>query len=172
MKELILTVDENDNVTGTEEKVACHRGDGILHRAFHVMVFNSKGELLLTKRSAEKMLWPGIWDGTIASHVHDGEGYEDAAIRRIPTELGVICHEVAYLFKFRYHIRYKDVGAENEICAVLSATLDSIFPNEDEVSEYKFISIDALARDVKLNEQHYAPWFLIAFEKWLGMQKE
>ena len=52
MSEYISIVDENDNIIGTEEKMKCHDGGGILHRAFTLMVINSKGEFLLTKRAS------------------------------------------------------------------------------------------------------------------------
>ena len=54
-EELIL-VDASDNELGFLGKEECHDGDGILHRAFSLFVFNTHGELLLQKRSAEKRL--------------------------------------------------------------------------------------------------------------------
>jgi hypothetical protein len=79
----IIVVDEDDNVIGEEDKEKCHDGDGILHRAFLAMVFNRAGELLLTRRSMSKKLWPQYWDGTVASHTVRGEDYEQASRRRL-----------------------------------------------------------------------------------------
>src|SRR3989338_2213539 len=76
MDEQITIVDKTDKAVGTEGKGKCHDGEGILHRGFLMMIFNSKGELLLAKRSKEKRLWPGFWDMSVASHVHQGESYE------------------------------------------------------------------------------------------------
>jgi len=171
MPEYILTVDENDNVIGTEEKMKCHDGDGILHRAFTLMIKNNKGEFLITKRSDKKRLWPGIWDGSISSHVHKGESYEDAARRRLPDELGVKSNKVDFLFKIRYQTRYKDVGSENEIDAFLIVDgIDEVFPREEEISDYKFLSLEELNEDIEKNPKNYAPWFLIIWNKFISME--
>jgi len=172
MPEYILTVDENDNVIGKEEKVKCHLGDGILHRAFTLMVFNDKNELLITKRSKEKMLWPGIWDGSISSHPNEGESYEEAGRRRCPQELGVECDDVKLLLKIRYQTPYKDVGSENEIDAALVVKgINEVFPNKEEISEYKYVDLKELEEDIKNNPEKYAPWFIIIFEKFMDSQR-
>jgi len=111
--EHIVIVDENDNYVGEEEKGKCHDGKGILHRGFLIMVFNKTGELLLARRSNKKRLWPGFWDGTVASHVIEEEDYIQASKRRLLQEIGVSTDKLKYLFKFRYHIGYKDIGSEN-----------------------------------------------------------
>ena len=56
--EKVILVDENDNETGSKEKVKAHLGNVVLHRAFSVFVFNGKKELLLQQRASKKMLWP------------------------------------------------------------------------------------------------------------------
>src|SRR5574340_1522629 len=118
MPELIVTVDELDNVIGTEDKEKCHDGEGILHRAFLAMVFDASGNLILAKRSEKKRLWPGFWDGTVASHLFSDEDYAGASKRRLLEELGLETNSVKYLFKFRYKVGYKNIGTEHEICAV------------------------------------------------------
>lgn len=67
MKKLIL-VDEKDNIIGKEEKVKCHLGKGILHRAFTIFIFDKEGKVLLQKRSKNKFLWPGFWETSCSSH--------------------------------------------------------------------------------------------------------
>jgi isopentenyl-diphosphate delta-isomerase len=164
-KQQIVIVDENDNFIGEEEKEKCHDGNGILHRGFLVMVFNKTGELLLTQRSERKKLWPGFWDGTIASHVVKGEDYIQASKRRLAQEIGLITNNVKYLFKFRYYIRYKNIGAENEICGVTMVDgidTDKIFPDSKEISDIKFISTRVLIDDFRKNENKYTPWLILA----------
>ena len=56
--ERLILVDPDDNETGFLSKAECHDGDGVLHRAFSVFLFNSNGELLLQQRAAGKRLWP------------------------------------------------------------------------------------------------------------------
>ena len=42
----VQLVDEHDNNIGTMEKLEAHE-KGVLHRAISVLIFNSKGEILL-----------------------------------------------------------------------------------------------------------------------------
>lgn len=161
-RELIVTVDESDNILGREEKWKCHHKGGILHRAFMVMVFNNKKELLLARRSSEKSLWPLYWDGTIASHNRENESYEEAAKARMRFELGVATENLKYLSKFHYRVKYDDEGSENEICAILIAEgieENDIAVNKDEISEIKFADPARLKKMRKLT-----PWLIIALK--------
>ncbi|MDA8088262.1 MAG: isopentenyl-diphosphate Delta-isomerase [Nitrospiraceae bacterium] len=162
MKRIVM-VDEDDNPIGLEEKEKCHEGDGILHRAFLGMVFNDKCEILLARRGQSKKLWPGWWDGTVASHPSEGESYEQAVARRLREELGIEAREMKFLFKFRYQARYGAVGSENELCAVLAVRVgsDRICPNPEEVSEVRFADPRKLAGEAA---GLYCPWFLLALE--------
>ena len=56
--EKLILVDESDNERGHMSKAECHDGDGQLHRAFSVFLFNTDGELLLQQRGESKRLWP------------------------------------------------------------------------------------------------------------------
>ena len=96
MAELCLVVDNQDKVIGAESKHACHRDGGIRHRAFSVLIFDSKGRLLLQKRSAEKITFPGVWANSCCSHPLDiesendgSDGVENAARRKLYQELGI-----------------------------------------------------------------------------------
>lgn len=59
LKDQCYLVDENDRVIGTASKKECHLvqedGNIPLHRAFSVFLFNKKGDLLLQKRSSDKV---------------------------------------------------------------------------------------------------------------------
>ena len=56
----VILVDENDNPIGTMEKMEAHQ-KGLLHRAFSVFIFNSKGEMLIHKRADNKYHSPALW---------------------------------------------------------------------------------------------------------------
>ena len=164
LEEYVILVDKNDNPLGIEEKVKCHLPNGKLHRAFTALLFDEKGKLVLTKRSSSKMLWPGDWDGTVASHPRESETYVSSAERRMPEEVGISC-KFDYLFKFEYHVPYKDVGSENEICGtVLGIVNNSTQFNliEDEISELKWITPSELIDELKNKPQNYCPWMIIA----------
>ena len=59
--EALILVDEADREIGYLSKTRCHEGEGVLHRAFSLLIFNEHGELLLQRRSAGKRLWPHHW---------------------------------------------------------------------------------------------------------------
>ena len=163
-EEYVILVDEKDNPIGLEEKVKCHLPNGRLHRAFTALLFDKEGKLVLTRRSPEKMLWPRDWDGTVASHPRGKETYVSSAERRMPEEVGISC-KFDYLFKFEYHVPYKDVGSENEICGTLLAVIDNSTNFnlvKEEISEIKWISPEELIKELKKNPQSYCPWMLIA----------
>jgi isopentenyl-diphosphate delta-isomerase len=165
-EEFVILVDENDNPIGTEEKAKCHLPGGRLHRAFTVLLFDKDGNLVLTKRAKEKMLWPGDWDGTFASHPRESETYVSSGERRMPEELGIE-GKLDYLHKFEYHVPYKDVGSENEICGTLIGIIDKASEPkeiEGETVEIKWISAKELLSELKTNSQIYCPWMLIALE--------
>ena len=164
MEEYVILVDENDNPIGKEEKVKCHLPNGKLHRAFTALIFNNEGKLLLTKRSEGKMLWPNDWDGTVASHPRESETYASSAERRMPEEIGISC-KMNYVNKFEYHVPYKDIGSENEICGTLIGTIDSFDESsmiKDEISEIKWINPDELKNELEQNRDVYCPWMVIA----------
>ena len=164
MDEYVILVDENDNPIGKEDKVKCHLPNGILHRAFTALIFNGEGKLLLTKRSEGKMLWPGYWDGTVASHPRESETYVSSAERRMPEEIGIVC-KMNYMNKFEYHVPYKDVGSENEICGTLIGIVDDFDETcliKDEISEIKWIDPDELKNELEQNMDVYCPWMVIA----------
>lgn len=163
MEHLIL-VDGNDYPIGTEEKVKCHLPNGKLHRAFTILLFDREGRLLLTKRSMDKMLWPGDWDGTVASHPRQSETYITSAERRLPEELGVSC-KLEYLFKFEYHVPYKNIGSENEICGTLIGIVKEplkIKLVKEEITDIKWLTLDELLNDIKKSPQIYCPWMIVA----------
>lgn len=161
----VVLVDENDNAVGLAEKVEAHTGNGKLHRAFTVLIFNSQGETLVAQRSMDKMLWPLYWDNGCASHPLQGEGYVEAGERRLTEELGFTC-DLRIVDRFIYHEKYMDFGSENEVCTTLIGEYDGdIKPNPGEVADYKWMSIDDLKKDITAHPDIYTVWFKIALDR-------
>jgi len=86
-EEIFDIVDENDVVIGRNIRSEVHRL-GLRHRAVHVLVFNSRGEVFLQKRSMKKDCFPGAWDSSAAGHLDCGEDYDACALRELKEELG------------------------------------------------------------------------------------
>ncbi len=163
--EQVVLVDAGDNELGFEEKFACHKNPVKLHRAFSVFIFNSKGQMLITKRSKEKKTWPGFWSNTCCSHPKVNEPIELAAKRRLNEELGFTC-DLKFLFKFIYKADYDNTWGEHELDWVYVGYYDGpIKPNEDEIDELKFIDIDVLKKDMSAHPERYTPWFRICLSR-------
>ena len=81
-------VNERDEVIDRKARSEVH-ARGLLHRAVHVLVFNSRGEIFLQKRSMKKDRQPGVWDSSCSGHVDSGENYDRTAVRELREELGL-----------------------------------------------------------------------------------
>jgi isopentenyl-diphosphate Delta-isomerase len=86
-EEIFDVVNERDEVIGRQSRREVHRL-GLMHRAVHVLVFNSRGEVFLQKRSLSKDRQPGLWDSSASGHVDSGEDYDACALRELGEELG------------------------------------------------------------------------------------
>ena len=160
----LVTVNEKDEKLGLEDKVKAHLGKGILHRAFTILIFNSKNQLLIQKRGKDKMLWPLIWEASCSSHPLKDENYITAGKRRLKKELGFTC-KLKNLGKFQYQAKYKNIGSENEVCALLAGRHQGrVKPNPKEVVEWKWIDLKTLKKDILKRPVKYAPWLKIALK--------
>ena len=162
--EQLILVDSEDREIGAMPKMDCHLGDGVLHRAFSVFLFNQDGDVLLQRRSADKPLWPLYWSNACCSHPRVGETVEQAAGRRLREELGVEC-ELRFLYKFEYQAQFEDVGTERELCHVYVGRSDGPFdPNESELADLRFFSRDELAARLVAERDRFTPWFQMEWE--------
>ncbi len=86
-EEIFDVVNDRDEVIGQLPRREVHR-QGLRHRAVHVLIYNSKGEIFLQKRSASKDTFPRRWDSSAAGHLNPGEEYDACAMREVREELG------------------------------------------------------------------------------------
>jgi len=164
MAEYILTVDEQDRETGYMEKMEVHKR-GVLHRAFSVMIFNNKGEVLLQKRAKEKYHSPGLWTNSCCSHQRQGEALTEAVARRIREELGISC-DCMEAFKFNYLAQFDNGLIEHEIDHVFIGHYNgNVFPNKDEVEEIRWISLDKLYKEINEHPEDFTYWFKILMKQ-------
>lgn len=156
--ESLILVDEQDRQIGAASKHDCHAGEGRLHRAFSIFLFNGRDELLLQQRSAQKPLWPLFWSNTCCSHPRVGETMTVAVERRLDEELGLSC-EPRFLYKFKYHAPYEDQGSEREYCWVYAGRCDDDpTANANEIAEWRFISVAALDAELAAAPERFTPW--------------
>ena len=167
MEEFVVLVDQNDQKLGLMEKQQAHVA-GLLHRAFSVFIFNSKGELMIQQRAASKYHSPTLWTNTCCSHPRDNETYEQAAHRRLEEEMGFDC-ELEYKFNFIYKAHLENDLIEHELDHVFIGTFDNEPKlNPDEVMAYRWVELDDLKKDMEKNPQNYTAWFKIIFEHYVS----
>ena len=164
-RELLILVDEDDHELGSLAKGTCHDGDGVLHRAFSLFVFNPRGELLLQQRSSDKRLWPSYWSNSCCSHPRAGESMDEATHRRLRQELG-LGSTLRYLYKFQYHARFGDEGSERELCWVYAGvSTDEVRPNLSEVAQWRWVTPAALDHELATRPDAFTPWFKLEWPR-------
>lgn len=164
--ELIILVDDQDRQIGVEEKLAGHRNGGRLHRAFSVLVFNRRGEMLLQQRSARKYHFRGLWTNACCGHPRPGEALESSAHRRLHEELGFDT-ALREVFSFVYCAEDPESGlTEREFDHVFVGAFDGTpEPHPDEVSAVRWIARGELERELAAQPEQYSAWFHEAFAR-------
>jgi len=193
MSERVILVDTEDNVLGSMSKVDAHRGDGVLHRAFSIHIFDDQNRLLMQKRASHKITFPDVWANTVCSHpLHVPEELNDvegnigtklAAIRKMEQELGIPIDtfhtdDIHLITRMMYRARADEVWVEHELDHILFARAKPemlVSPNPNEISEVKWVSENDLTQwlNKKPIEGHViAPWFRLIAEnilpEWWG----
>jgi isopentenyl-diphosphate delta-isomerase len=157
-------VDEHDNTLGAMDKIEAHR-KGVIHRAFSIFIFNSRGEMLLQQRALNKYHSAGLWSNSCCSHPFPGEEIREAATRRLNEELGFET-PLEKIFDFIYHVSFENGLVENEFDHVFVGYFDgAIKINPEEVNDYGFRSITQIREELKNAPENYTEWFKISFPK-------
>ena len=166
--ESLILVDSDDNQTGTMSKALCHDGDGVLHRAFSVFLFDDEGRLLLQQRAAGKRLWPMFWSNSCCSHPRQGEDINEAVARRLNDELHTDS-ESEFVYKFTYQARFGDLGSEHELCHVfLGRVMGDPSPNTNEIAATRYVSAAKLEAEFLAAPEQFTPWFKMEWERLSG----
>ena len=88
----------------------------------HVCLFNSQGEMLIQRRSADKDRYPGCWDVSAGGFVSSGEDSRQAVLREAKEELGLeledadfrflLCEPFSYVLD-DFYLAFSDIAAED-----------------------------------------------------------
>lgn len=164
MIEHVILVDSDDKEIGSMEKMEAHLS-GMLHRAFSVFIFNSKGELLLQQRASGKYHSSGKWTNTCCSHPRKNEPTLDAAQRRLKEEMGMDC-DLKYGFSFIYQADLDKGLSENEYDHVYFGISDEIpVPDPEEVSSFNYMNMNDLRSAIESSPSAYTEWLKICFDR-------
>lgn len=171
MTESVILVDRRDRKVGVAEKMKAHRV-GMLHRAFSAFVFNRRGEMLLQRRALHKYHSGGLWTNACCSHPRPGESVAEASSRRLFEEMGFRC-PLEKAFHFIYRVRLDNDLIEHEFDHVLVGEYDrEVTPDPREVMDYRWLSLEAVRREIREDPESYTAWFRIALPRALQYQAE
>lgn len=156
MEEMFDVLDEKGEFTNeTATRSDCHKL-GLWHKAVVVFVINSKNEVLLQKRSANKKLWPNLWDITAGGHVLSGEFGYQAVIREAKEEIGLVITKNDLTFigaSSSINIKDDIINKHfNEFYIVnKDVVLEDLILQTEEVSDIKWIPKEELINKIDNN---------------------
>jgi isopentenyl-diphosphate delta-isomerase len=162
MIDSVILVDTNDREIGTEEKLKAHQ-EGKLHRAFSVLLFNDKKELLLQQRALSKYHSGGLWTNACCSHPRPQEDMISSVRRRLNEELLIPTSETIHIKKidsFIYFVELENGLIEHE----LDYLYIGYYPktpeiNKEEAMDYRWNSLDSIKNDIKKHPETFSFWF-------------
>ena len=158
VEEIFDVCDAQDQVIGQAPRSVVH-AQKLLHRAAHVFVFNSEGELLVQMRSALKDEYPSTYTSSASGHLATGEDYLEAAQRELEEEIGISA-ALTFLVKLP---ACAELSWEHTV--LYRASSDSIpFPDPSEVSEVKRFKLSDLMQHLVDTPQNFSPPFRVLLE--------
>lgn len=160
-EEIFDIVNEHDEVIDHKPRSEVH-ARGLLHRAVHVLVFNSGGEVFLQKRSMKKDRQPGVWDSSTSGHVDSGEDYDACAVRELREEIGL---SVAQTPRRQFKIDACE-ETDAEFVWVYRCESDGPFTlHPDEIDEGGWFSPTEVTRWMNERPQDFASAFMFLWRK-------
>lgn len=160
MNQSLILVDQNDIQRGKGKKLLIHQL-GLLHRAFSIFIFNTKGELLMQQRATEKYHSGGLWSNTCCSHPQFGEDILESIQKRLNEEMGMKC-KTEFAFSFIYKVKFDNGLTEHEYDHVhLGVSDDLPVPNMAEVKNWRYMSLKNLEKEIKSHPDHFTAWLKI-----------
>ncbi len=159
--EILEVVDSDDRVLRTATRAEIHK-NMLQHRAVHIFVFNSSGDMYVQRRASSKDRHPLKLDSSAAGHVDPGETYRETAERELQEELGIRAGLLEILKVSACEL------TDNEHVVLFSAvTDDEPNPNAEEILWGRFMCREDLSRLMQENPGDFVPAFILLWEEFL-----
>ena len=163
-EENVILVNQLDEEIGLMPKMEAHE-KAVLHRAFSVFIMNKNGETMLQQRAQHKYHSPSLWTNTCCSHQRQGETSLEAGKRRLQEEMGFKA-DLKELFWFIYKAPFDNGLTEHELDHIMIGNYNEPPKiNPDEVDSWKWMTLDAVKKDIAASPDLYTEWFKIIFQK-------
>ncbi len=163
-EQLMVLVNEQDEPIGLMPKMQAHQL-GVLHRAFSIFLFNTKGEMLLQQRAIDKYHSPSLWTNACCSHPYPAEDIITAGNRRLKEELG-IATTIKKAFTFIYKADMGNGLVEHEYDHVFIGEYNSTFNlNSIEVAAVRYASFETIDKELEMDNTTYTAWFKIVYDR-------
>jgi len=160
-EEQVCITDENDNVVGQAPRKEM-RAKNLWHRGTGIIIFNSKGEILVHKRTMIKDIYPGHYDFFFGGIVASDESYDLSAKRELEEEAGIKETPIKFLFNYKY-----DTDKSRYHVNIYKTNSDGPFKfQEEEVESTEFVSIEKAKEMIKT--ETFIPDAIYAFKRYLG----
>ncbi|MBN1644565.1 NUDIX domain-containing protein [Candidatus Woesearchaeota archaeon] len=162
--EMLPVVNKKDELIDTTTREICH-AKKLRHRAVHIFVFNTKGEILLQKRSSDKDEYPGYYEASVSGHVRKDESYEQAAIREIEEEIGIVVNLDELHERCKFEVLFGQEHMFIQLFVIFTKKNPEI--NDGEIESMQWISKPALAKEIQKGKKRFTPECLAAFDCFL-----
>lgn len=130
--------------------------EGRYHMVVHVVIFNTKGEMLIQQRQPFKEGWPNMWDITVGGSAVAGDTSRTAAQREVMEEIGLAIDLSEEQPKLTIPF---DVGFDDVYTLVMDVDLTALHLQESEVQAVRWASEEdvlAMLADGKFIPYHRA----------------
>ena len=167
----VILVNTDDEPQGTMEKLEAHH-QAQLHRAFSVLIFNQRGQLMLQQRAAGKYHSPLLWTNTCCSHPYPQESTLEAAHRRLQEEMGFNT-PLQHQYSFIYRAELDQGLVEHELDHVFTGVYQGpVNPNPNEVQSWRWMSPQTLDQQMAQHPKQFTEWFKIIWPHWQAQKSQ
>jgi len=146
-EEMIQLCDSDGVPLGSAARSICHKDPSLIQMVVHLLIFNSRGDVFLQKRSKTKEVYPGMWDSSVGGHVAAGEDAYAALVRESKEELGIELKNAEFICK-----QLNKDDTETEFSFVYKLIYDGPFCIDNkEVTDGRFFSIKEIKENLGKN---------------------
>ena len=147
LEEYIDIVTKEGHPTGRSAPKSEIHSLGHYHHTIHVWLYTSDGEILLSQRSASKVICPLLWDVSAAGHIDAGESMLNAAIREVQEEIGLTmkAQDLEKIGVFECFQSYDNGIVDNEFhntyVSKLKVDISNLTLQKEEVEAVKLVTL-------------------------------